>query len=125
MKRRLTLTLAVLTLVSLGLANASSAAERILLRRSGAAQSAPWHGDYYEAAWGTPVALVVPPTAEYQTNYRWGVGGYRVTPISPQFQRGYPGPGSPDGVNFLPTPPWATTRTSSACITSADRGSRL
>ncbi len=106
MKRRLILTLAAVTLLSLGLADAASAGERILVRRDRGTPSTPWHGDYYEAAWGVPVALVVPPTAEYQTNYRWGVGGYRVTPISPQFQRGYPGPASPDGVNFLPTPPW-------------------
>jgi hypothetical protein len=107
MKRRLTLTLAALTLVSLGLANATSAGERILAnRRAQSTPSTPWHGDYYEAAWGAPVALVVPPTAEYQTNYRWGVGGYRVTPIYHQFQRGYPGPGSPNGTQFLPTPQW-------------------
>ena len=108
MKRRLTLTFAALTLVSLGLAAVASAGERTLMgaianRR---AQTAPWHGNYYEPAWGTPVALVVPPTAEFQTNYHWGVGGYRVTPIYHQFQRGYPGPGQSNGTRFLPTPPW-------------------
>jgi hypothetical protein len=107
MKRRLTLTLAALTLVSLGLADVASAGGRILRRAANdPAPTTPWHGDYYESAWGAPVALVVPPTAEYQTNYHWGVGGYRVTPIYHQFQRGYPGPGPSNGTRFLPTPAW-------------------
>jgi hypothetical protein len=107
MKRRLTLTITALTLISLGLADIASAGERILRRAANyPAPTASWHGDYYESAWGTPVALVVPPTAAYQTNYRWGVGGYRVAPIYHQFQGGYPDPGSYEATRFLPTPPW-------------------
>ncbi len=66
----------------------------------------PWHAGYYHAAWGTPVALVVPPTAEYQTHWGWGVGNYRITPIRPQFKRNWPGPGQYDPQGFKPTPPW-------------------
>jgi hypothetical protein len=45
----------------------------------------PWHSGYHHIAWGQPVALVVPPTATHQTNWGWGVGNTRVTPIYPQF----------------------------------------
>jgi hypothetical protein len=51
------------------------------------------------------VALVVPPTAEYQTKWGWGVGNTRVVPIAPQFGRNYPGPAVP-GIGFQPTPRW-------------------
>ncbi len=70
------------------------------------AQTYPWHGDYYDVAWGMPVALVVPPTAENQTKMGWGVGTRRIVPIEHQFQRNYPGPGVYSRAGFLPTPPW-------------------
>src|SRR5262245_36732371 len=65
----------------------------------------PWHNGFYDIAWGEPIALVVPPTAEYQSNYGWGVGGTRVAPIYHQFGRPFPGYGGGYG-NFLPTPNW-------------------
>ena len=56
---------------------------------SGAQVSVPeqsdWHAGYYHTMWGRPVALVVPPTATHQTNWGWGIGNTRVTPIYPQF----------------------------------------
>ncbi len=64
-----------------------------------------WHGNYYDPAWGTPVALVVPPTAGVQTDYRWGVPASRLSRIYPQFQRSYPGPMGGAGP-FSPTPHW-------------------
>ena len=60
---------------------------------------------YYDPAWGQPLALVVPPTAEMQTQYGWGVGATRVTPIYHQFHRAYSGPDVGQG-GFLPTPMW-------------------
>ena len=66
----------------------------------------PWNGGYYDIAWGAPVALVVPPTAEVQTHWGWGVGNTRITPICSQFKRPWPGPGSYDRGAFRPTPPW-------------------
>ena len=66
-----------------------------------------WHAGYYHTSWGRPLALVVPPTATYQTNYSWGVSGTRITPIYPQFAgpyAGYPYEGG-NGV-FRPTPHW-------------------
>lgn len=70
-----------------------------------------WNGGYYHTAWGMPVAVVVPPTAELQTNWGWGVGNTRVTPICPQFQRNYPGPGYYNRRQFSPTPPWPSDTT--------------
>ena len=54
------------------------------------ASQTPWHGAYYYPQWGGPVALVVPPTAEFQTNYSWGVPASRISPIDAQFSRNYP-----------------------------------
>ncbi len=74
-------------------------------------QTYPWHGCYYDVAWGVPVALVVPPTAENQWHYGWGVGADRVTPIQHQFRRAYPG--GPEGgcgcKGFCPTPRWPSS----------------
>ena len=48
----------------------------------------PWHGAYYDPAWGgSPVALVVPPTAMLQTKYSWGVTNTDVVRIYHQFGR--------------------------------------
>ena len=51
----------------------------------------PWHGNYYDPAWGgSPVALVVPPTATLQTKYSWGVTNTDVVRIYHQFGRRHP-----------------------------------
>lgn len=77
------------------------------------AQTMPWHGDYYHTNYGVPVALVVPPTANMQTHYSWGVSQNTMTPIYHQFARPYVGQGEYDGMidygtggMFRPTPPW-------------------
>lgn len=70
-----------------------------------AAACTAWHGPYYHAAWGSPVALVVPPTTEYQTKWRWGVPATRITPIYHQFQAGYPGAVDPS-IGLYGTPRW-------------------
>jgi hypothetical protein len=79
---------------------------RVAARQS---QTYPWHGGYYDAAWGMPVAVVVPPTAESQAHLGWGVGATRVTPIQHQFGRAYPGPGVYDRSTFRPTPAWPSS----------------
>jgi hypothetical protein len=61
---------------------------------------------YANAAWGSPVALVVPPTAELQTNWGWGVGNTRVTPIATRFKRDYPGPVVSGPATYKATPAW-------------------
>ena len=63
----------------------------------------PWHGPYYQPVWGQPVALVVPPTANFQTNFSWGVGRTTMKPLNHQFGRPYPGPFG--GANPLAPPP--------------------
>lgn len=47
-----------------------------------------WHGGYNTWRFGQPTAVVVPPTASYQSSYAWGVGQTRSTPIHHQFGRG-------------------------------------
>lgn len=91
---------------SVAAAGGGSFKGRVAARQS---QTYPWHGDYYDVAWGVPVALVVPPTAENQVHYSWGVGGMRVTPIQHQFERDYPGPGTYNRSWFRPTPPWPSS----------------
>lgn len=70
------------------------------------AQCYAWYGNYYNAAWGAPVAVVVPPTAEFQTHWGWGVGNTRITTIDHQFSRNWPGPAQGGGVPLRPTPHW-------------------
>jgi len=84
----------------------TKAARRWRYRAAEAANIYTWHGDYYHTAWGRPVAVVVPPTAALQTDYHWGVGGTRVTPIYHQFSRGYPGVVESSGAPFRGTPRW-------------------
>jgi hypothetical protein len=64
-----------------------------------------WHNRYAHSAFGQPVALVVPPTANLQTNWGWGVGSSRISRIDHQFGRDYPGAG-PFGGGFQMTPRW-------------------
>ncbi|MBN2475624.1 MAG: hypothetical protein JXB62_13510 [Pirellulales bacterium] len=90
-------------LTAAGLVDATMAVERCACRHG---QYESWHGDYYHVAWGMPVALVVPPNAENQVHWGWGVGNTRVTPICSQFGRSWPGPVSYDRGMFRPTPRW-------------------
>ena len=64
-----------------------------------------WHGRYAHTEYGQPVAMVVPPTAQLQTHWGWGVSSSRVSRIDHQFGRNYPGPG-PFGGPFRNTPAW-------------------
>lgn len=80
-------------------ARASRWAHRFALTR-------PWHGDYYYTPWGTPAALVVPPTAHMQTAWSWGVSQTTIRPIYHQYQRTDPGSGGLVPGQFLPTPVW-------------------
>jgi hypothetical protein len=64
-----------------------------------------WNRNYAYTDYGLPTALVVPPTAQLQTNWGWGVSSSRISRIDHQFQRNYPGNG-PFGGPFRPTPVW-------------------
>ena len=57
------------------------------------AQYYNWNRPYAHVQYGQPVALVVPPTAQLQTNWGWGVSSMRVSRIDHQFGRNYPGAG--------------------------------
>jgi hypothetical protein len=69
-----------------------------------------WNRNYAHTEYGQPVALVVPPTANLQTNYGWGVASSRLSRIEHQFQRNYPGYGIFGGP-FRPTPVWPSDTT--------------
>jgi hypothetical protein len=64
-----------------------------------------WNRNYAYTDYGQPAALVVPPTANMQTNYGWGVASSRISRIDHQFQRNFPGYGTFGGP-FRPTPIW-------------------
>ena len=70
------------------------------------APATPWHAGYYDPTWGMPVPLVVPPNAEMETRWGWGVGNTRVTPLYHQFRRPYPGPLHYDPRTLRPVPAW-------------------
>lgn len=69
----------------------------------GEALTRPWHGDFMHWRSQEPTALVVPPTASYQTSYAWGVGQVRSTPIHHQFGRNGSGIGG-GGAGAWPAP---------------------
>lgn len=70
-------------------------------------QTIPWHGNYYHWQYGQPLALVVPPIANTQTSWGWGVAQTEVNSLHHQFKRPYPGEyGGGDFSRFRPTPYW-------------------
>ncbi|MCC7473929.1 MAG: hypothetical protein IT425_00915 [Pirellulales bacterium] len=69
-----------------------------------------WNRNYAYTPYGQPTALVVPPTAQLQTNYGWGVASSRISRIDHQFQRNYPG-NATFGGPFRPTPVWPSDTT--------------
>jgi hypothetical protein len=71
-----------------------------------ASQSRSWHSGWYDPTIGRPMALVVPPTAEFISEYSWGVPSSRTMPLYHQFRRPYPGVGAIPGASpLMPTPP--------------------
>lgn len=108
--KRLTLGAALLVLTIAGwlTADRATAMEQTYIGRIARQRAAtrPWHGNYYETMWGSPVALVVPPNAGLQTNYGWGVPSMRISPIYHQYRPGYPGGGYGPSGAFYPTPRW-------------------
>ena len=72
-------------------------------------QQTPWHGGYNYWRFNAPTALVVPPTAAFQTTYSWGVGGTQSLPINHQF--GSAAPGGVGGISqmFHSPPYWPSS----------------
>ena len=85
--------------------SASAAESRYLWPKTRRAPMVNWHANYAHSAYGQPVALVVPPTAQLQTNWSWGAPSAHFSRIDHQFGRDYPGPG-PFGGGFQQTPAW-------------------
>lgn len=83
----------------------SEALERPFMGPLRRAQVYNWNANYAHVQYGQPVAMVVPPTANLQTNWSWGVASSRISRIDHQFGRNYPGPG-PWGGPFSPQPVW-------------------
>ena len=108
MKRPLILAVATVALIAIGLSDVAHAGGGSLLGSAARqrAQCISWNAGYYNGVWGMPLALAVPPTAERQVNWGWGVGNTRVTPICYQFGRNYPGAGQYDRGMYRPMPPW-------------------
>ncbi len=73
------------------------------------AAARPWHGDYSYWRWGVPTALVVPPTAVFQSEYNWGVAQTKSTPIYHQFGRNYSDVGGGGGGMFSSKPYWPSS----------------
>ena len=64
-----------------------------------------WHSGWYNSDVGRPVPLVVPPTAEFVSEYSWGVPSSRVMPLYQQFRKPYPGAAYVPGSRpLMPTP---------------------
>jgi hypothetical protein len=99
------LTACVLAAAAVALVTANAAAEKPYLKPLRRASMSNWHGNYAYTDYGAPTALVVPPTAQLQTNWSWGAPSLRVSRIDHQFTRNYPGP-APFGAGFMHTPPW-------------------
>lgn len=72
-------------------------------------QQTPWHGGHNYWRWNAPTALVVPPTASFQSSYAWGVGNTRSLPINHQF--GAMNPGGTGGISqqFSSAPYWPSS----------------
>jgi len=107
MKIKLAIGLIILTVLVLLAAAPASAA--IYLRHSvwqGGPAGGGWQDGYYDVAWGMPLAVLVPPTARWQTDYSWGPGGTRVTHINSRFRPMSSGPESSYQMGgYLPAPP--------------------
>lgn len=75
------------------------------------AQRYNWHANYVHSAYGMPMALVVPPTAQLQTNWSWGAPSASLSRIDHQFGRDYLGPTAYayGGRGFRNTPVWPSS----------------
>jgi len=93
----------LLGMASVAMAGGSRAVEKRYFLR---ARGKSWHSVWVDPSIGRPLALVVPPTAEFTSEYGWGVPSSRVMPLYHQYQRPYPGPGAVPGSGggMYPTP---------------------
>ena len=72
-------------------------------------QQTAWHGGHNYWRFNAPTALVVPPTAAFQTSYSWGVGGTKSLPINHQFNSFNPGGSGGISQQFSNPPYWPSS----------------
>jgi hypothetical protein len=89
---------------------ADAVAEMPYLWPNRRAQAYNWHAQYAYTDYGRPTSLVVPPTAQLQTNWSWGAPSLRISRIDHQFTRDYGGPGSAGPWRYTPHWPQDTTQ---------------
>ncbi len=99
----LRIALTVAAVCALGVVADAAKAEMPYLRPLRRASMYNWHGNYAYTQYGRPTALVVPPTAQLQTNWSWGAPSSRISRIDHQFTRNHGGPGA---AYAKPTPLW-------------------
>jgi hypothetical protein len=99
------ITACALAVVAVALVHSEAAATKPYLLPNKRARFYNWHANYAYTDYGAPTALVVPPTAQLQTNGSWGAPSMRISRIDHQFTRNYPGP-APFGAGFMHTPAW-------------------
>jgi hypothetical protein len=68
----------------------------------------PWHAPYAHHTWRQPTAMIVPPVANFQSTYSWGVARTRMAPIYHQFTRPYVPPGGGGEASYAPIWPSST-----------------
>ncbi|RIK86987.1 MAG: hypothetical protein DCC67_02255 [Planctomycetota bacterium] len=92
---------------AIGAGAASAVATPPYLHPNFRAEMYNWHANYVYTDYGQPTALVVPPTAQLQSNWSWGAPSLCISRIDHQFTRNYPGPGPfVAGRPFRYTPAW-------------------
>ena len=91
--------------VTVALVASATQAEAPYLHPLRRAELSNWHANYAHSEYGAPIAMVVPPTAQLQTNWSWGAPSTSISRIDHQFGRNYPGVG-PFGGPFSPQPIW-------------------
>jgi hypothetical protein len=111
MYKMMTFCLGAVALTTVLLAGTSTAADHTWSGKKALwfARQTPWHAQYAHPQYGQPVALVVPPCANAQTHWGWGVGNMRMSPIYHQFDRPYPGESVGAGCPFYPVPRWPSS----------------
>ena len=115
MTQNRSLRIAAIAIALLGATQLTTAAYAIgtarYLRPIQRAEGRNWHGNFAHTAYGRPVALVVPPTAQLQTHWSWGAASSSFSRIDHQFTRDFQGPGSAGGLRTTPHWPRSTWQT--------------
>ncbi len=105
MIKRISIITSIALLASTALSMTAEADAPYLRHARKSAKRYNWHANYVHSAYGQPVALVVPPTAQLQTNWSWGAPSARLSRIDHQFGRDFP-VYVPPGGRFRRTPNW-------------------